>query len=109
MVRSPSVLDRVKAIVVMMVDYPTWPHWQKDLLTSIWSFATGGALVIAFIFLCVGFQSLSKSQSLWDIDVTDVMLILIGAGLSTGCFAVIGNYLIRSLRNDLPLHHKADI
>jgi len=109
MVRSTSVLDRLKAIVLMMVDYPTWPHWQKDLIISIWSFATGGALVIAFLFLWVGFQSLSKSHSLWDIDVTDVMLILIGAGLSIGCFAVIGNYLIRSPRNDLPLHHKADI
>ena len=85
------------------------PHWQNDLIISIWSFATGGALVIAFLFLWVGFQSLSKSHSLWDIDVTDVMLILIGAGLSIGCFAVIGNYLIRSPRNDLPLHHKADI
>jgi len=109
MVRSTSVLDRLKAIVLMMVDYPTWPHWQKDLIISIWSFATGGALVIAFIFLWVGCQSLSKSQSMWDTDVTDVMLILIGAGLSIGCFAVIGNYLIRSPTNDLPLHHKADI
>src|SRR5690348_7815730 len=108
MVRSTSVLDRLKLNVVMMLNYPTWPHWQKDLIISIWSFATGGALVIAFIFLWVGVQSLSKSRSLWEIDVTDVMLILIGAGLSIGCFAVIGNYLIKSPRSDLPLHHKAD-
>ena len=71
-------------------------HWHSDLTILCWSFATGAVLVLSFILLYVEFRHFNPTQFLWEVDVRDLMVMLIGAGLLVGCIAVIGNHFMRS-------------
>lgn len=75
---------------------PPRSHRHSDLTILCWSFVTGAVLVLSFILLYVEFKHFNPNQFLWEVDVRDLMVTLIGAGLLVGCVAVITNYFMRS-------------